>query len=172
MTGMWNTAAGEKFSFSGKVFSITDSPGLPKPVQNPLPIIMGGSGPKRTPALAARYADEFNVSFKPLDTFTEHKQRVDAACTAADRTRPMRYSAALVVCAGETEADVARRANAIGRSPAQLREDGAAGSADETAATIRSYVDAGADRIYLQLLDLADLDHLDFIASAVAPLLA
>ncbi|HZX56781.1 MAG TPA: LLM class F420-dependent oxidoreductase [Ilumatobacteraceae bacterium] len=171
MTGMWNTAEGEKFNFAGKVFSVTDSPGLPKPVQRPLPIIMGGSGPKRTPALAARYADEFNVSFKPLETFIEQKERVTAACAAASRTRPMRYSAALVVCAGKDEAEVERRAGAIGRSPAQLREDGAAGSAEETAATIRRYVDAGAQRIYLQVLDLADLDHLDFIASGVAPLL-
>ncbi|HZX56004.1 MAG TPA: LLM class F420-dependent oxidoreductase, partial [Ilumatobacteraceae bacterium] len=100
------------------------------------------------------------------------KERVAAACTTANRTRPMRYSAALVVCAGGNEAEVSRRAAAIGRTPAQLREDGAAGSADETAATIRSYVDAGCDRIYLQVLDLADLDHLDFIAAEVAPLLA
>jgi len=172
ITGMWSTPVGETFNFSGKIYSVANSPGLPKPLQARLPIIMGGSGPKRTPALAARHADEFNVSFKPLDTFIEQKERVSAACTAANRTRPMRYSAALVVCAGESEADVARRAAAIGRSPAQLREDGAAGSAGETAATIRKYHDAGCDRIYLQVLDLTDLDHLDFIATEVAPLLA
>lgn len=172
ITGMWATAPGEKFSFSGKVHSVADSPGLPKPVQSSLPIIIGGSGPRRTPALAARYADEFNSSFKPLETFIEQKDRVDAACVAADRTRPMRHSAALVVCTGATEADVARRAAAIGRTPAQVREDGAAGSAEEAAATIRGYLDAGAGRIYLQVLDLADLDHLDFIAGEVAPLLA
>jgi alkanesulfonate monooxygenase SsuD/methylene tetrahydromethanopterin reductase-like flavin-dependent oxidoreductase (luciferase family) len=172
ITGMWGTAAGEKFDFAGKVYSVADSPGLPKPVQDRLPIIMGGSGPKRTPALAARYADEFNVSFKPLPTFIEQRDRVEAACAAADRSRPIRYSAALVVCTGASETDVERRAGAIGRSPAQLREDGAAGSPGETAATIRSFADAGAARVYLQVLDLADLDHLDFIANEVAPLLA
>jgi alkanesulfonate monooxygenase SsuD/methylene tetrahydromethanopterin reductase-like flavin-dependent oxidoreductase (luciferase family) len=140
-------------------------------VQTSVPIIIGGSGPRRTPALAAKYADEFNASFKPLATFVEQKNRVDEACAASGRNRAIRHSAALVVCAGGTEADVARRAEAIGRTPAQLREDGAAGSAEETAATIRSYVDAGADRIYLQVLDLADLEHLDFIAAEVAPLL-
>ena len=46
------------------------------------------------------------------------------------------------------------------------------GRPDETAATIRRYVDAGAERVYLQILDLSDLDHLEFIASEVAPLLA
>ncbi len=84
----------------------------------------------------------------------------------------MRYSVALVVCAGGTEADVVRRAAAIGREPADLRENGAAGSAGETAAAIRKYTDVGADRVYLQVLDLSDLDHVDFIANEVAPLLA
>lgn len=169
--GLWNTPSGETFSYAGTVHSVSDSPGLPKPAQDPLPIIIGGSGPKRTPALAAQYATEYNVAFSSLDTFTERKQRVDAACTAISRQHPMRYSAALVVCTGATEAEVSRRAAAIGRQPDELRRNGAAGSAEETAATIRSYTDAGAQRIYLQVLDLSDLDHLDFIATEVAPLL-
>ena len=169
--GLWNTPVGETFSYTGTVHSVSNSPGLPKPVQRPLPIIIGGSGPTRTPALAAQYATEYNVAFHSLDTFIARKQRVEAACTAVDRQRPLRYSMALVVCAGATEADVVRRAAAIGQEPGELRENGAAGSAEETAATIRSFVDAGAERIYLQVLDVSDLDHLDFIAGEVAPLL-
>ena len=171
LDGLWNTAVGETFSYAGTVHSVSDSPGLPKPVQQPLPIIIGGGGPSRTPALAARYASEFNVAFAPLDAFIERKQRVEAACAAIDRQRPMRYSMALVVCAGATEDDIVRRAAAIGRQPAELRQNGAAGSAHETAATILRYVDEGAERVYLQILDLSDLDHLDFIAGEVAPLL-
>jgi F420-dependent oxidoreductase-like protein len=170
--GLWNTPAGETFSYAGTVHSVTDSPGLPKPIQQPLPIIMGGGGPTRTPALSARYASEYNVAFASLDTFTECKQRVMAACAAIDRQRPMRYSMALVACVGETEGDVARRAEAIGQAPAHLRDTGAAGSPEQTAATIRTFIDAGAERIYLQILDLSDLDHLDVIANRVAPLLA
>jgi F420-dependent oxidoreductase-like protein len=169
--GLWNTAPGETFSYTGKAHSVTDSPGLPKPVQSPLPIIIGGGGPKRTPALAARYASEFNVSFHPLDDFVACKRRVEAACVAIGRTDPMRYSQGMVVCAGASEAEVVRRAAAIGQSPADLRNNGAAGSADQVATTIRTFVDAGAERIYLQVLDLSDLDHLDFIASGVVPLL-
>jgi F420-dependent oxidoreductase-like protein len=172
LDGLWKTPAGETFSYTGSVHSVNDSPALPKPAQEPVPIIIGGGGPTRTPALAARYASEYNVAFTPVETFTKRKQRVEAACAAIDRQRPMRYSAALVVCAGATEADVERRAASIGRESAELRRVGAAGSADETAATIRRYVDAGAERIYLQVLDLSDLDHLDLIADAVAPLLA
>ncbi len=170
--GLWNTPVGETFSYTGTVHSVSNSPGLPKPVQHPLPIIIGGGGPKRTPALAAQYATEYNVAFHPFEAFVERKRRVEAACAAIDRQHPLRYSMALVVCAGATEADVVRRAAAIGHDPAELRKDGAAGSADETASTIRRFVDAGAERIYLQVLDVSDLDHLDFIAGEVAPLLA
>ena len=169
--GLWNTPVGETFSYTGTVHSVSNSPGLPKPVQRPLPIIIGGSGKTRTPALAAQYATEYNVAFHSLATFVERKQRVEVACTAIARQRPLRYSMALVVCAGATEADVVRRAAAIGQDPAELRKNGAAGSAEETAATIRRFVDAGAERIYLQVLDVSDPDHLDFIAGEVAPLL-
>ena len=170
--GLWNTAADETFSYSGKVHSVANSPGLPKPVQQPLPIIIGGGGKSRTPALTARYAAECNVAFAPVETFIERKQRVEEACEAIDRKRPMRYSVALVACAGATEADVVRRAAAIGREPAELRKNGAAGTAEETAAAVRKYIDAGADRVYFQILDLSDLDHVEFIAHEVAPLLA
>ena len=138
-------------------------------------------GPK-TPRPAGRRAaspvkhvpgpgSEEDVAFASVETFVERKQRVAAACTAINRQTPMSYSAALVVCAGSSEADVVRRAAAIGREPADLRQNGAAGSAEETAASIRKYTDAGADRVYLQVLDLSDLDHVDFIANEVAPLL-
>jgi F420-dependent oxidoreductase-like protein len=170
--GMWSTPIGETFTYRGKVHSVVDSPGLPKPVQQPLPIIMGGGGPTRTPALTARYATEYNVAFAPVQTFVERKQRVEAACAAIKRERPIRYSLAIVACAGATEADVARRAAAIGRDLDDLRTNGATGSAAEAAAAIRTFIDAGAERIYLQILDLSDLDHLDFLANEVAPLLA
>lgn len=169
--GLWNNPIGETFSYTGKVHSVSDSPGLPKPVQQPLPIIIGGGGPSRTPALAARYATEYNVAFAPVEAFIERKQRVEAACATIGRQRPMRYSIGLVVCTGGTEAEISRRAAAIGRQPAELRQNGAAGSAQETASTMRSFVDEGVERIYLQVLDLSDLDHLDFIANDVAPLL-
>ena len=84
----------------------------------------------------------------------------------------MTFSAALVVCVGTDEAEVTRRAAAIGREPAELRENGAAGTVDEVVATLRRWGDAGAERIYLQVLDLDDLDHLDLIATEVAPQLA
>ena len=170
--GLWRTPIGETFSYSGSVHSVKDSPGLPKPVQSPLPIVMGGAGKTKTPALAAKYAAEFNTPFVPLDFFVTQTGLVRDACTAAGRVTPMVYSAALVVCAGANEADVTRRAAAIGREPAELRANGAAGTPQEVADKILAYHAAGAERVYLQILDLDDLEHLDFIAAEVAPLLA
>ncbi|MEO5899126.1 MAG: LLM class F420-dependent oxidoreductase [Ilumatobacteraceae bacterium] len=170
--GMWRTPIGETFSYEGPAHSVVDSPGLPKPVQAHLPIVMGGGGKSKTPRLAARYAAEFNMPFAPVEAFAKQCERVATACDDLGRTDPMVYSAALVVCAGADEAEVARRAAAIGREPDELRKNGAAGTADEVAATILKYAEAGATRVYLQVLDLADLDHMDLIAAEVAPLLA
>src|SRR5687768_12581759 len=67
VTGLWRTPAGERFSYSGRHYSVVDSPALPKPVQSPRPpVIIGGGGPKRTPRLAAQFADEFNLPFSPV----------------------------------------------------------------------------------------------------------
>jgi F420-dependent oxidoreductase-like protein len=167
--GLWSTPIGETFTYTGTAHSVVDSPGLPKPTQQPVPIVIGGNGKTRTPALAARYAAEFNMPFTRLETFAAQTDRVRAACEAAGRTRPMIYSAALVVCAGKDEAEVARRAAAIGREPAELRRNGAAGTPAEVADTIGRWREAGAERMYLQVLDLGDLDHLDLLAGEVAP---
>lgn len=169
ITGMWATPVGETFESPGGRYPVTASPALPKPVQSPVPMIIGGGGPKRTPALAAQFASEFNTPFVPRGFFTTQAGRVRAACEAIDRDpATMIFSAALVLCCGADEAEFERRAAAIGREPAELRENGAAGTPDEVAATLRSWADAGAERIYLQVLDLADLDHLDLVATSVA----
>lgn len=170
--GLWSAPVGETFTYRGSVHSVVNSPGLPKPHQAHLPIVMGGRGTSRTPALAARYAAEFNLPFAGLADFTAACARVRGACDAAGRSSYPKFSAALVVCAGENEAEFARRAGAIGREPAELRANGAAGVVEEVAATIRRWNEAGAERVYLQVLDLADLDHLDLIAHRVAALLA
>ena len=170
ITGMWSTPVGDTFDSPGGHYPVTASPALPKPVQSPVPIVIGGGGPKRTPALAARFATEFNTPFVSREFFATQTDRVRAACEAIDRDpATMTFSAALVVCCGADEAELERRATAIGREPAELRQNGVAGTPDEVVETLRSWADAGADRIYLQVLDLADLDHLDLVASSVAP---
>jgi F420-dependent oxidoreductase-like protein len=169
ITGLWT--AESAYSFSGTHYQLTDSPALPKPVQRPRPpVLLGGHGLRRTPALAAKYADEFNVPFSSVEDSSAIFGRVRAACEEAGRSADsMTFSVAQVVCCGKDEASIARRAAAIGQEPDDLRESGLAGTPDEVAAKIASFAEIGAERVYLQVLDLSDLDHLELIAAEVAP---
>ncbi|WP_280722716.1 LLM class F420-dependent oxidoreductase [Kitasatospora sp. MAA4] len=170
ITGLWETKLGETFDFAGEHYQLTDCPALPKPVQQRIPVLIGGMGAKRTPALAARYAAEFNLPFVSVEQTREQIGRVRAA--AEERGRPgddLVYSNALVACVGRDDAEVARRAAAIGREVSELKANGLAGTPAEVADRIGRYQEAGSSRIYLQILDLDDLDHLELIASQVRP---
>jgi F420-dependent oxidoreductase-like protein len=171
ITGLWKTPDGETFSHEGTYYPVVDSPALPKPVQRPHPpVIVGGLGKRRTPALAARYADEFNLPFVSVEVTREQFARVRAACEAVDRDpATMRWSSALVLCVGSDEAEFRRRAEAIGREPDELRANGVAGTPEEAVETLNRYAEAGAGTAYLQVLDLADLDHLRLVAADVMP---
>ena len=174
ITGLWTTPVGETFNYAGTHYSVTDSPALPKPAQAPHPpIIIGGAGAKRTPALAAAFAAEFNVPFAPLEVASTQIERVGAALADAGRSADsLTYSAAFVVCAGRDDAEIARRAAAIGREVDELRSNSPlVGTPDEIATKLSAYTDAGVQRVYLQLLDLSDLDHLEFFANQVIPAL-
>ena len=164
-----STPLGATFDYAGSHYSVADSPGLPKPVQDPVPIIIGGGGPRRTPALAAGFAREFNAPFNSVDVFGERVARVRAACEAIDRDPDsLTYSATLVAVCGEDERELERRAAAIGREAAELRENGIAGTPAEVREKVDRWREAGADRLHLQILDMSDLDHLDLLARTLA----
>ena len=170
IAGLWATPIGATFDFDGQHYQLTGSPALPKPVQSPLPLIVGGGGPRRTPALAARYAQEFNAPFSSLQDTAAAFSRVRAACEDAGRDADsLVYSAAQVLCCGRDEAEISRRAAAIGREVDELRENGLAGTPDEVVAKALTFGAAGAARLYLQVLDLSDLDHLELVAAEVMP---
>lgn len=168
ITGLWS--ATEPFSYSGKHYTISDSPGLPKPLQSPVPIVIGGRGAKRTPGLAAKYATEFNVPFSTLDQTKEQYARVRSMCTDHGRDpRSLVWSTALVVVCGRDDAEIARRAKRIGREVSELRENGLCGTPGEIAERVGSWQAIGVERVYLQILDLDDLEHLELIATGVLP---
>ncbi|UDY25066.1 LLM class F420-dependent oxidoreductase [Nocardioides sp. Kera G14] len=169
ITGLWNTKSGEGFSHDGEHYQLADNPGLTKPAQSELPIIIGGSGKKRTPALAVKYAAEFNAAFDSVEQSKALFERVTAAATEAGREKPLTLSAAQVLCVGSDEAELERRAAAIGRDKDELRENGVAGTVDEAIAKIKQFAEIGAERLYLQVLDLHDLDHLRLVAAEVMP---
>lgn len=172
LTGSWRTPMGVTYSHRGEYYSFAESPGLPKPLQTPHPpIIVGGNGPRRTPALAAEYATEFNMPFAGLDDLVTGQERVDTACREHGRDpATLGRSTAQVLCTGRDEAELGRRADAIGRAPDELRANGLAGTPAEVVDKIGTFAErAGLGRIYLQLLDLSDLDHLDLVAAEIVP---
>ena len=171
ITGLWGTADGEKFSFDGEHYQLTDSPALPKPAQRPRPpVILGGSGVRRTPLLAARFADEYNVPFLSVAESAAAFGRVREACEAAGRyPSSMTYSIAHTVCCGKDETEFRRRAEAIGWKPEDFAERGIGGTPGQVAARIAEYAEVGAECVYLQVLDMTDLAHLELLASDVLP---
>jgi F420-dependent oxidoreductase-like protein len=173
ITGLWNTPDDSQYTFEGQHYGLVGSPAIPKPTQaGGPPIIIGGGGPKRTPRLAAKYANEFNMPFPSIEGFVEQRDRVRAACETIGRDpSTMTLSVAQIVCCGSTETDFVRRAAAIGRAPDELRQNGAAGSPAEVLDKIATFAEAGVTRVYLQMIDLDDLEHLHVIAEEVAKLL-
>jgi F420-dependent oxidoreductase-like protein len=170
ITGLWTAPIGETFDYAGAHYAVNDSPALPKPVQRPHPpIIIGGSGARKTPRLAATFADEFNAPFAPPETIKTQFERVREAVDAVGRPADsMTYSAAFVVCAGRDEAEIARRAAAIGREVDELRSNSPlVGTPAQIVDRLGPLAEIGLQRVYLQLLDLSDLEHLRLFADEV-----
>ncbi|HXP20017.1 MAG TPA: LLM class F420-dependent oxidoreductase [Streptosporangiaceae bacterium] len=171
ITGLWQAPDGELFSFSGKHYTVTDSPALPKPVQRPRPpVVIGGGGQKRTPRLAAAYADEYNAAFDGVTGTQAAFGRVRDAVAGAGRSpESMIYSIAQVVCCGRNAAELERRAASIGRELDEMREHGLAGTPGEIIDKLGQFAAIGTERVYLQILDLQDIDQLELIAAEVLP---
>ncbi|MEN3611628.1 LLM class F420-dependent oxidoreductase [Plantactinospora sp. ZYX-F-223] len=174
VTGLWSTPTGSRFSYAGDHYQLQDALGLPKPVQLPgPPIIVGGRGPKRTPELAARYADEFNMPFRTVKETAEAYARVREACDRLDRRAtgrdPLVLSAGIVVAIGRTDAEVRRRLAPLHEKSALPPEDPVAGSPARLVERIGEFAEVGTTRVHLRLTDLNDLDHLELIAAEVLP---
>ncbi|MBM7082463.1 LLM class F420-dependent oxidoreductase [Micromonospora humidisoli] len=174
VTGLWRTPVGETYSWAGEHYRLVDAPALPKPVQQPgPPIIVGGRGPKRTPDLAARYADEFNMPFTSVGETAEAYDRVREACDRAGRAEsgraPLVLSAGIVVAIGRTDAEAHRRAAPLHVKSALPPEDPVVGSPAQLVDRIGEFAAIGATRVHLRLIELDDLDHLELIATEVLP---
>ena len=168
ITGLWSTPDGATFSYDGKHYQLLEAPALPKPVQRPgPPIIVGGRGAKRTPELAGRFADEFNMPFK---TVTETAAAFDRVRAASKRYgRSVTLSAGIVVALGRTDAEAQRRAAPLHVPSALPPEDPVVGAPDALVQRIGEFAAIGATRIHLRVIDMSDLDHVELIASQVLP---
>ena len=166
LNAIWNLEEGELFNYEGTTVRFENSMGLPKPKQEKgLPIIMGGIGKRRTPALVAKYASEYNTPFVSPADFGSLVSVVKDACVTLGRDpESLIYSCAQVFCCGENEATFSNRASAIGRKGDELRLNGLAGTPDEITNRIEGFKQQGCERFYLQILDDCDLEHLDLAA--------
>jgi len=173
ITGMWRALPGDQFSFEGQHYTIVGSPALPKPLQpGGPPIIIGGHGKRRTPRLAATYAAEFNQPFPQVDDYRAQVKVVREACETIGRDPDdLFYSVALTVCCGESEEELGLRAGKLGLRLEDLRATAAAGRPSEVIDRIADFVDAGAQRVYLQLLDCSDVEQVHLLADRVVKVL-
>ena len=166
LNAIWNLEEGELFNYDGKTIQFRNSMGLPKPKQEfGPPVIMGGIGKRRTPALVAKYASEYNTPFVSAEGFATLVSVVKDTCAKWDRDpEDLIYSCAQVFCCGESETILSNRASAIGREVEELRVNGLAGTPDEVRRKVEDFKQNGCDRFYLQILDDCDLEHLDLAA--------
>jgi alkanesulfonate monooxygenase SsuD/methylene tetrahydromethanopterin reductase-like flavin-dependent oxidoreductase (luciferase family) len=170
VTGLWTADAGVPFTFDGAYYQLADAPGLPKPLQRPRPpIIIGGVGTRRTPRLAARYADEFNAA--RTQRAAQQFPLVREACEKVGRDpATLVFSTTHTVCCAADPPTLHQRAAAIGLDVQGLRQLGVlCGSSDEVLETLAQDHSIGATRAYLRLWDLSDLDHLREIGESVLP---
>ena len=145
ITGLWSTPLGDTYSFEGKHYRLVDAPALPKPVQQPVPIIIGGGGPSRTPAIAARFGSEFNIGFVDEATVAARFAGVRRACEEAGRDPDsIIYSVALPTLVGSDERDYVRRATDRQRDPAEFRGTNIGGTPSEALDKIGRLADLGA----------------------------
>ncbi len=169
--GAWSAPPGTTFTATVKTCTVSIEADTVRPAQRPHPpIVMGGQGRARSARLAATFADEYNSSFVAPDVMRGAHDAVRRACETQGRDpADLVYSAGQVLCCGRTEDEVTRRAGAIGRDVDELRRNGLAGSPAEVLDKIGVFTAHGADRFYLQVLDLSDLDHLRLVAEEVLP---
>ncbi|HLU46007.1 MAG TPA: LLM class F420-dependent oxidoreductase [Natronosporangium sp.] len=175
ITGLWRTPVGQTFSHTGEFYTLVDAPALPKPVQQPHPpVIVGGKGPRRTPEAAARYADEYNAVFLGPAEARAQFARVREACERVGRDTtawPLRLSSGIPLACGRTDAEARRRAERL-HEPGSALPPGEAplvGTPEQLVERIGEYAEAGAERVYLRVGDMTDLDQLELVAAEVLP---
>ena len=178
ITGLWTAHPGEPYSFQGQYHVVHDYPALVRPVQSPHPpILVGGQGPKRTPALAAKFAAEYNTDGVSPTECAEAYSRVISACEKIGRDpADMTFSSVVTLCCGTSSGEIAQRKKVIAaKSGGDFNghlDNGATGTPAQVAERLHAFKEAGADRVYLQLFDLTDLDHLRLVAEKVLPQLS
>jgi F420-dependent oxidoreductase-like protein len=170
--GLWTTPRGETFSFQGRFWQLHECANFPALVQRPRPeIVIGGTGPRRTPLAAARFADEFNSGGGKGTA--ERFANVRGICEEIGRDpSTLRLSVTTQVICGSTRAEAQRRLERLGPPGARMLANGAVGDVSEVVAALQALAEVGSEIAYLHIFDIDDLDHIRLIGSEVLPQVA
>jgi alkanesulfonate monooxygenase SsuD/methylene tetrahydromethanopterin reductase-like flavin-dependent oxidoreductase (luciferase family) len=163
---------GEPFDFHGKHYALRRSEALPKPVQRPFPIIVGGAAKPGTARPAARFASEYNTTFPTPEEARERRARLDRYCEAAGRdpaTLPLSMMTQCVI--GRDRAEVDERLRELGGGPWKP-EASLVGTIEEVAGRLREYEALGVTRVMCQHLLHRDLDMVELLGRELAPAVA
>jgi F420-dependent oxidoreductase-like protein len=179
---MWDADEPE-FSFRGKHYTLEGCRALPKPVQRPHPpLIFGGGAGPRSAALAAKWADEYNVNFCSVEEIRARRGRVLAAWEAEGRAAPPTFSFMTCTVVGADEADLHRRAARLMEMEGETGDPAAwlasvageyvVGTLPQVVDRLGELSDAGVDRIMMQHLLHDDLDMVRLIGEELIPAVA
>jgi len=162
----------ETFDFRGSHYTLEGQRALPAPVQIPHPpVIVGGRGGRRSRALAAEFAQEYNVGFFSLDECRRIRHELDEACRDRDRDpSTLGMSLMTLVALGEN-ADESRER--LGRMSARFSGPESlchAGTVDEMATLLEQFEDAGVTRVFLQHPDREDTHAIQLMGQLAARL--
>ncbi len=168
------------FGFEGEHYAARQLDALPKPVQRPLPLILGAKGGPRSLRIGARLADEYNTVMSSAEPVADLRRRLDDACEKEGRdpaTLPLSMMTGWLVGADRDE--LVNRASRLSEWKGEdgdgeafiagLRESTILGTVDEAVEQLQALADAGLTRIMGQHLLHRDLDAVALMGREVAP---
>ncbi len=177
ITGLWSTPPGASFSFAGKHFRLEECRNFPATAHDLAAgpgarrgprIIIGGGGPRRTPALAARFADEFNTGLG-LGAGLPERFAYFRRVVAEHGRDPaaIRLSTTLPVCCAATAAEAERRKEFLGEAGARLLSAGVVGVPGDVLDRLEQLAQAGIDTVYFHIYDVDYLDQVRLLGQEV-----
>ena len=174
----------DEVSFDGRHYRLDASVALPKPVQEPHPpLIMGGAAGPRSAGLAARWADEYNVTSVDPAAARERRERVAAACETVGRdSAGIRFSIMTTTVVGADRPELERRVGALLRKEGEgddveaflgdPRPHQLVGTVEQVVDRLRAFAEAGVQRVFLQHLVHEDLDMVELVGREIVPAVA